>query len=357
MDSNLEVTFVTDKAFLEQSIGLMKQAEVPVEIRTITAGKLRRYHDIAWHKQLLHWPTLSRNVIDVGKTIIGVCQSLWLIGRRRPDVVFAKGGYVSLPIGLAAHIWGVPLVVHDSDARPGLTNRVLSRWASSIALGTPSEHRYNKNIPAVYVGVPIDAAYHQLSVSEQRRAKADIGLVDLDKPLVVATGGGLGSRDINDAVVTIAPELLDRGISIYHVAGKTHADAVAARAPRHADYHIVPFVYKDMAKVLGAADVVVSRASATFLQEIAALAKPAIVIPSASLSDQVKNAQQLESSGAAVVLSDRELKDQPDILLDWIVKITTDKEIAAGLSRKIIAQAKPDAAHDTAELIMKAAKK
>ena len=335
----------------------MKQAEVPVEIRTITAGKLRRYHDITWHKQLFHWPTLSRNVVDIGKTIVGVGQSLWLVGRRRPDVVFAKGGYVSLPIGLAAHIWRVPLVVHDSDARPGLTNRVLSRWASSIALGAPSDHRYNKNIPSVYVGVPIDAAYHPLTVNEQRRAKADIGLVDLDKPLVVATGGGLGSRDINDAMVTIASELLERGISIYHVAGKAHADEVVTRAPRHADYHIVPFVYKDMAKVLGAADVVVSRASATFLQELAALAKPAIVIPSASLSDQVKNAEQLESTGAAVVLSDKELKDKPDVLLDWIVKITTDKEVAADLSHKIMAKAKPDAAHDTAELIMKATKK
>lgn len=333
----------------------MKQAAVPVKIRTITAGKLRRYHDIAWHKQLLHWPTLSRNLIDIVKTFIGVCQSFWLIGRQRPDVVFAKGGYVSLPIGLAAHIWRIPLVVHDSDARPGLTNRILSRWASAIALGFPSEHRYSKDKPAVYVGVPIDAAYHPLERSEQRQAKADIGVVDIDKPLVVVTGGGLGSRDINEAMTLIGPELLARSVGVYHVTGKTHIDEVSAKAPRHADYHIVPFVYKDMAKVLGAADVVVSRASATFIQELAALAKPAIIIPSASLSDQVKNAEQLSTNGAAVVLSDKQLKDQPDILLDWIVKITTDNQIARELSRKLLRHARPNAALDTAKLILNAA--
>lgn len=348
---------MTDKAFLDQSLGLMKQSLVPVEIRTITAGKLRRYHDVAWYRQLLHWQTLSRNIIDIGKTIVGICQSLWLIGFRRPDVVFAKGGYVSLPIGFAAHVWRVPLVIHDSDARPGLTNKILSRWATSIALGSPSEHRYNKKIPAVYVGVPIDEAYRPFDRAEQRRAKADIGVVDIDKPLVVVTGGGLGSRDINQALVTIGPELLEKGLGVYHVTGKSHADEVGAKAPRHADYQVVPFVYKDMVKVLGAADVVVSRASATFLQELAALGKPAIVIPSASLSDQVKNAEILENNQAAVVLSDHNIKEKPEALLNWLVKITTDNKIASSLSRKILAQSKPDAARNTAELIAKAVRK
>ena len=173
--------------------------------------------------------------------------------------------------------------------------------------------------------------------------------------VVVVTGGGLGARDINDAIVEIAPKLLAKGCSLYHVTGKGQFAAVEAKAPQHVDYHLVPFVYKDMARVLGAADVVISRASATFLQELAALEKPSIIIPSSSLGDQVKNAELYLKSGAAVVLHDEDLA-RPTSLLKAIVKITTDEQFASTLSQKIAALAKPDAAKDTAQLILEARK-
>lgn len=335
----------------------MKHAVVPVAVRTITAGKLRRYKDIPLHKQLLHWPTISKNVGDVGKVVAGTLQSIGLMLKYRPDVVFAKGGYVSLPVGYAAHILRVPLVIHDSDARPGLTNRILGRWAAHIATGVALEHYPTyKNVPRTHVGVPIDNAYHPYDANEQRAAKAAIGMVDLTKPLVVATGGGLGSRDINDAMIAIASRLLEKGIAVYHVAGKAHAESVETRAPKHPDYHVVPFVYENMAEVLGAADVVVSRASATFLQEIAALNKPAIIVPSSSLGDQLKNAEAIEREEAAVILRDEMLLERPTSLLDEIVKITTDESFRSGLSERIAKRAMPDAAVETAKLLLQAAK-
>ncbi|HMR73008.1 MAG TPA: glycosyltransferase [Candidatus Saccharibacteria bacterium] len=357
LDSHLDVLFVTDKAFLEQSTGLMQHAVVPVAVRTIVAGKLRRYKDVPLHKQLLHWPTVSKNVVDSGKVFVGILQSLWLLIRYRPDVVFAKGGYVSLPVGLAARFLRVPLVVHDSDARPGLTNRILARYATQIATGAPVEYYpAYKGVPITYVGVPIDSNYHPFTAQEQRQAKAAIGIVDCDKPLVVVTGGGLGSRDINRAILSVADQLLDDNLAVYHIAGKKHAAEVEAAAPAHPDYHVIPFVYKDMMTVLGAADVVVSRASATFLQEIAALHKPAVIVPSSSLGDQLKNAEAIRQDAAAIVMSDEELADDPQSLLDIIVKITTDSQLNSLLSEAIGRRAMPAAAADTAKIILKAKK-
>lgn len=335
----------------------MQHAVVPVAVRTIVAGKLRRYKDVPLHKQLLHWPTVSKNVVDSGKVFVGILQSLWLLIRYRPDVVFAKGGYVSLPVGLAARFLRVPLVVHDSDARPGLTNRILARYATQIATGAPVEYYpAYKGVPITYVGVPIDSNYHPFTAQEQRQAKAAIGIVDCDKPLVVVTGGGLGSRDINRAILSVADQLLDDNLAVYHIAGKKHAAEVEAAAPAHPDYHVIPFVYKDMMTVLGAADVVVSRASATFLQEIAALHKPAVIVPSSSLGDQLKNAEAIRQDAAAIVMSDEELADDPQSLLDIIVKITTDSQLNSLLSEAIGRRAMPAAAADTAKIILKAKK-
>lgn len=335
----------------------MKHAAVPVIVKTITAGKLRRYKDVALHKQLLHWPTVSKNITDVGKVFFGTLQSFSLLLRYRPDVVFAKGGYVSLPVGLAAHILRIPLVLHDSDARPGLTSRVLAKYAVHIATGAPVEHYpVYKGVPTTYVGVPIDSAYHPFTVARQRQAKAAIGIIDCDKPLAVVTGGGLGSRDINRAMLAIADNLLGKGLSVYHVTGKKHAAEVEMAAPAHPDYHVVPFVYKDMVTVLGAADVVVSRASATFLQEIAALHKPAIIVPSSSLGDQLKNAESIRRDGAALVMSDEELSSNPKSLFDNIVKVTTDRKLQSELSSAIGRRAMPEAAIAMARIIQKAKK-
>lgn len=342
---------------MEQSIGLMKHARVPVRVVTITAGKFRRYKDIPLHKQLLHWQTVSRNCIDVCKVVVGFVQSIWLLLRYRPQVVFAKGGYVSLPLGYAAHCLRIPLVLHDSDTRPGLTNRVLARFAAHIATGAPTKYYpAYKNTPITYVGVPIDDSYHPFTKEKQYAAKELLGIIHPEQPLVVVTGGGLGSRDINTALVAIAPRLLERGLSVYHITGTAHSVTVKSQVPHHPDYVVVPFVYADMASVLGAADVVVSRASATFLQEIAALHKPAIIIPSGSLGDQLKNAESVVADGAGIVMTDGEIGRTPDMLLNKIVEITTDSVLKTRLSKASAARAMPNAAHDTAQIVIQSAR-
>lgn len=319
------------------------------------AGKLRRYHGVPLWKQLLDLPTVFKNLRDVVFIGGGFVQSLIMLRRFRPDVVFAKGGYVCLPLGYAAKILSIPLVIHDSDARPGLTNSFLSRFASAIATGSPLENYTYPKDKSTYTGVPIDSAFHPFSPDEQRAAKQAIGIVDLDKPLVVVTGGGLGAESINSGIRTIAETLIGDGYALYHVTGKKHFKAVKASAYEHPDYHVTAFVYKGMATVLGAADIVVSRGSATFLQELAALAKPTIIVPAAHLGDQMRNAEAYRAAKAAIIVDDQTVREG-ETLYQAIAKLHDDPVSAHSMASRFHAFAKSDAAFDVAQLIVRAKK-
>lgn len=348
---------MTDKAFEAQSRGLMQHADAPVTIHTVIAGKLRRYHGVSVWRQLLDIPTMFKNVRDVFLVGWGTVQSLVLLLRIKPDVVFAKGGYVCLPVGFAAQLMRLPIVIHDSDTRPGLTNRILSRWAKRIGTGAPLQnYPYPREISR-YVGVPINAAFHPFTPEEQRAAKETLGVSDLRKPLVVVTGGGLGAKSINDAIVEVAPHLIEQGVAIYHVTGRKHHGGLEKKAYKHADYQLVPFVYKDMATVLGAADIVVSRGSATFLQELAALQKPVIIVPAEHLSDQVKNAAVYEEAEAALILHDQALLRHSHVLSDAIELLINEPAEATHIAAQLHTFARPNAAKDVAALIYESIKK
>lgn len=353
-DDDLQVWFVCDKAFESQSRGIMSRADVPVQVSTILAGKFRRYTHLTRLRQATSFYIVSRNLIDIFKIAIGFVQSLLLLLRVKPDVVFAKGGYVSLPLGLAARLLGYPLVIHDSDARPGLTNRVLARYATRIATGSPlKNYPYDPN-KSQYIGVPIGDDFTPVSDTQRAALKRVLG-VDPAKKLVVATGGGLGARSINLALVKAARVLSTRGIAIYNVTGKSHYDEVAPMVTGIADYVAVPFVYEKMHEVLGAADVVISRASATFLQELAGLGQAVIAVPARHLGDQLKNAEVYKEAGAAIVMTDHEI-GVGDELEMTIVRLMSDVNERRSLGAKLHEFARPQAARDLAQLIQDAAK-
>lgn len=184
-------------------------------------------------------------------------------------------------------------------------------------------------------------------------AKQEIGIIDLDKPLVVVTGGGLGAESINTGIVGIAEQLIADGYAIYQVTGKRHYQRVKQMAFEHPDYHIVEFVYKDMATVLGAADVVVSRGSATFLQELAALAKPTVIVPAAHLGDQMKNAVSYEKAKAAYVLSDTEVREG-EALYEAIKHCIDSPEATIEMAERFHEFAREDAALEVAKLLVDA---
>lgn len=354
-DPKLEALFLCDKAFESQARGLMEKVDTKVDVQVINAGKVRRYAHLNFWQHFTVKGLMWSNFKDTFKIAHGFIQSVAVIKKFKPDVVFTKGGYVCLPIGAAAHFLRIPLVIHDSDARPGLTNKLLSKWADVIATGSPLE---NYNYPASkshYIGVPISPKFTPKKPAEQKAAKKEFGF-NPERLLVVAVGGGLGAKSINIAMNKAAHSLLEQGIGAYVVAGKGHYDETVKTALKDDKYKVVPFVYEDMDNLLGAADIVVSRGSATFLQELAGLGKATIIVPAHQLGDQRKNAQVFNEAGAAIVLNNEGIENDSR-LGEAILMLADDPVLRAELGEKMHALAKPQAASDLASLILTAVKR
>lgn len=330
--------------------------DIPVE--TVLAGKLRRYHHLSVLRQLM-WPSLVlANLKDVFLVFFGFVQSFVKLIIWRPDVVFAKGGYVCLPVGFAAFLLRIPLVIHDSDAYPGLTNRLLSRFASRIATGAPLEYYPYPAKKSCYVGIPISADFHRFTDKERLLARERWGIRP-DRPLIVVTGGGLGASRINDAVITTLNEWQRLGCLVL-ISGAGQYDELRAITPPNDDnFQLHPFVSKDMATLLGAADVVVSRAGATTILELAALAKPTVLIPNAKLTGghQIKNAAVYAEKQAVLVIDENELENHPKMLAKTVRKLLESPSEARQMANRLAGFARPDAARDVAEMILKTYKK
>lgn len=289
--------------------------------------------------------------------IAGFFQSFFKLIAWRPDVVFTKGGYVCLPVGVAAYLLRIPLVIHDSDAHPGLTNSILGKWATAIATGAPLEH-YNYPIKKTrYVGIPIAAEYREFSKKEQTAAKEKWGIAS-DRPLVVVTGGGLGASRINDAVVLSLEKLL-KLTSVILISGEGQYDDLLPKTPvNNKNFQLYPFISDDFASLLGAADLVIARAGATTILELASLSKPTILIPNAKLSGghQLKNAEVYQKSRAAIVVNEDDLVENPNIIVDAVSNVFSDKKGTEKMARIFSSFARPDAAKEVADMIISSAK-
>lgn len=355
-DPDLQAYFITDHGFGAQAHDIIKRAPFPVKLKRIHAGKLRRYHKISIVKQLLDVPTVLKNIRDVFLVGVGFMQSFFYLLKKRPDVVFTKGGFVCLPVGLAAKVLGIPLIIHDSDAHPGLTNRILARYAKVIGTGAPTEYYNYPEGRTHYVGIPVSRDFKPLTAKEQQACKAALGLHDTKKPLLVVTGGGLGARNINRAIVTVAPQLLDK-TAILHITGNVLYQEVLNNAPEHIDYIVKPFLPEGLATAFGAADVVVTRAGATTMVELAAMAKPVIIVPNPVLAGghQLKNAEVFQKADAAVIVPEEDIILDQRVMLKALVDIFTNGARRRTIAKNLHAFAKPDAALDMAALIAEAA--
>ncbi len=349
-----ELRFWCDTKFAPQARATVEAFDSTIPVHTIVAGKFRRYHHLTVFQQLT-WPSLVlQNIGDAFKVGVGFIQSFFKLIIWRPNVVFTKGGYVCLPVGLAAHLLKIPLVIHDSDAHPGLTNRVLSRWATYIGTGAPLEYYSYPKAKASYVGIPISTEFKPFSTSEQISAKKEWGIVS-DKPLIVVTGGGLGAARINNVVAETLHQLQHLG-SVILVAGAGQYDELRPLVPADSEhFQLYPFVTK-MPSLLGAADIVVTRAGATTILELAALEKPTILIPNAKLTGghQLKNAIVYEEAGAVVVLDEDVLDEKKTLLADTIKLLLSESKATKAMAERFAKFSKPNAAKDMATMILKA---
>jgi UDP-N-acetylglucosamine--N-acetylmuramyl-(pentapeptide) pyrophosphoryl-undecaprenol N-acetylglucosamine transferase len=333
----------------------MSQLEFEIPVHTIASGKFRRYHHLSVLRQLF-WPRLVLlNLRDAVLVGVGFVQSCIKLIVWRPDVVFTKGGYVCLPVGLAAKLLRIPLVIHDSDAHPGLTNRVLSRWASRIATGAPLEYYSYPASISRYVGIPISPDFHPFNQHERMLAQKEWG-IDSGRPLVVITGGGLGAQRINETVAETLPQLMSMA-TIVLISGSGQYDELRALTPQNDErYQLHAFVSSGMAGLLGAADIVVTRAGATTLLELAALAKPTILIPNGKLTGghQLKNAAVYHDAKAVKVIDETELISDPEVLVRTIKSVIDTPHDAIKMAKRFSTFAKPNAASDVADMILAA---
>jgi UDP-N-acetylglucosamine--N-acetylmuramyl-(pentapeptide) pyrophosphoryl-undecaprenol N-acetylglucosamine transferase len=332
------------------------------EVLTVRAGKFRRYHgEGLW--QILDIPTLLKNIRDFFYVLIGIAQSRKLLKALQPDAVFVKGGFVGVPVGLAAARLGIPYVTHDSDAIPGLANRLIGRWATWHAVALPKEvYGYPAN-KTITTGIPLRHDFVPVDAALQKQYRQQLDIPDKARLLFVI-GGGLGAQRVNRAVAAAVPHLLAEFSDLYviHGAGQANQTEItdlyekSLNRAEQGRVKVLGFI-PDIYRYSGAADVIITRAGATNLAEFAQQGKACIVIPSSFLTGghQLKNAQYLADQQAAMVLSETELTDDPNRLAKQTSTLLSDARQRQQLSKHLAAFAKPQATEALAELILRTA--
>lgn len=358
-----KIEFWTDKKYYKNARKITIENGLDIKIRKVVAGKLRRYTNFTFITYLQNFDVVIKNVIDFFKTIGGLFQSFFRLLTNRPDVIFLKGGYVCLPVGVVAHLLRIPYVIHDSDAAPGLTNRVLSKHATKIATGMPLEYYNYPEDRAEWTGIPISEEFSPATEAKQRALKKELGF-DEKKPLIVVTGGSLGAQHINEAMREILPQVLKIS-SVMLIAGRERYPEmldlkdyeVWEEGELKTNFRMIEFS-AEMYKLFGAADVVISRAGASTMTELSSMAKAVIMVPNEKLPGyhQVKNAAAYEKANAAVVVADDKMHEDPELLLKAICRLINHPEDREEISKNLKKFSKDNAAENLAKTIISVAK-
>jgi UDP-N-acetylglucosamine--N-acetylmuramyl-(pentapeptide) pyrophosphoryl-undecaprenol N-acetylglucosamine transferase len=284
-----EVEYIGSKNGIEQ--GIVEEWGIP--FHSISSGKLRRYFDL-------------KNFKDPFKVVKGIWDAYRVLKRIRPQLVFSKGGFVTVPVVLAARAARIPVIIHESDFTPGLANKIAIPFATKVCVTFPetlkklgSDSSENKTI---HTGIPIRPELFQ---GHADRGWSITGLSP-NKPVLFIMGGSLGAGAINRAIREQLDELL-KSFHIIHICGKGNVDTELMDRKHYKQFE---YVSKELPDLLAIADVVVSRAGATSIYEFLALRKPMLLIPltkQASRGDQILNAQSFETSGYCRILYEENL--------------------------------------------------
>lgn len=255
----------------------------------ISSGKLRRYFDI-------------KNFSDPLRVLKGYGQAKRLMKQYQPDIVFSKGGFVSVPVVLAAKHYKIPVIIHESDMTPGLANKICIPAAQKVCCNFPETLNYLPKDKAVLSGSPIR---EELLTGDRLSGLQYAGL-SANRPVILVIGGSLGSVTVNHAVRSILPKLLSQ-FQVIHICGKGNLDESLIGTSGYVQYE---YVDKPLRHLFAAADLIISRAGANSICEILALRKPNILIPlsaAASRGDQILNANSFAKQGFSTVLEEEVL--------------------------------------------------
>lgn len=361
-------------------------SDAGIQIKTIKAGKLRRYFSL-------------ENLIDVFKIPIGIIQSLYYAYKFKPDIVFSKGGFASIPPVAATWILKVPIITHESDIIPGLANKVIARFSSKILISFSDTEKYFKKNKVILTGNPVRSDI----IEGSRENALKFFKLSSNVPTILIFGGSQGAQKINEMVLEILPNLIERCQVIHQCGIKNYSKikndiekinilsrrsfsaedcdekareslrSSAERMQRGENfpkankhlfafgkfaerYKLYPYLNKEMRDAYAAADIVVSRAGANSISEIAVLKKPNILIPlsTSAGSHQFKNAEFFAEKGASLLI-DETVSDSKN-LLNCIFEILSNKDIQDKMKRALQKLAPQNSARRVAEEIIKVVK-
>lgn len=264
----------------------------------ISSGKLRRYFSV-------------QNFTDPFRVLKGLGEARKLIRDLKPDVIFSKGGFVSVPVVLAGKSAKVPVIIHESDMTPGLANKIALPSATKVCCNFPETLEHLPKDKALLTGSPI----RQELLSGNRISAMDLCGFSADKPVILVIGGSLGSVAVNTAVRAALPELLER-FQIVHLCGKGKLDESLTNTKGYKQFE---YISNELRDIFALSDLVISRAGANAICELLALRKPNLLIPlsaNASRGDQILNARSFERQGFSVVLEEEEVTKES--LLDAV---------------------------------------
>lgn len=337
---DLELIYISDSPYDQKSLD-----DTGIRFAELKTGKNRLYFSI-------------ENFFDIFKTFFATIKAIFLLYKLFPDAVFSKGGYPAVPVVIAARILKIPLVIHESDSYPGRANKMASKWAQKIAISYKEAAEYLPKEKTAFVGNIVRKDVREpLTVGAYEYLKLNAAL-----KTILIVGGSQGAKIINDGIVNCLNELLNN-YQIIHQVGTKNFDEVKALTdvilednPNKERYHVYPYLNKLALRMsAGVSSLIISRAGAGFLAEIASWGIPSIVIPitKSNGDHQRKNAYNYAATGACVVIEESNLK--PNVLVSEIKRILENESVMSEMKDGTKLFVHRDAEDKIAEEIIKIA--
>ncbi len=325
---------------------ILKQNGIPT--KNVLTGKWRRYFSF-------------QNFVDIIKIPLGIFEALIKVLLFMPDVVFSKGGYGSVPVVIAARMYWIPIVIHESDAIPGRANRFLQHFSDVVAISYNMTTDYTNPTKTFFTGNPVR---ENILGGDLETSRKNLGITG-SKPILLILGGSQGAQKINQVVTTILPRLMET-YEIIHQCGEKNYDETKELAGKagfkagREGYHLFTFLSdanNELRDALNIADLVLSRAGATTISEIAAHKKASLLVPlSNSANDhQTHNAFEVAKAGGAMVLKEENLT--PELLLGKIDILMNDLPLRQSMGEKASLFYNPDATKQLSDIVVKVGNK
>lgn len=304
-DKGFDIKYIGSKDGIEKEI--IGDAKIPYY--EISSGKLRRYFDL-------------KNFTDPFKVMKGVLEAKKILKREKPDVIFSKGGFVAVPVVIAASMKKIPVVSHESDLTPGLANKLSAPFCTKLCVTFRESLNYIKDGKGILTGTPIREEILNGSAEKGRK----ICGFKVNKEILLVIGGSLGAKSINEAVRKNLDEIL-KSYNIIHICGKNNLDKKLTGREGYLQFE---YVKEDLPHLLKAADYIISRAGANVIFELLALNKPTLLIPLSkkiSRGDQILNANSFEKEGYSLVLDEDEMMEDEKKLIIKLKELKDKKNI------------------------------